>query len=154
MTAITNAVQCYNDISYLQRVYNPPLLDQKTNVKTVSTSTTIIEDISTPAADRRPSTISIAGTASPVSAVTPLSARTFGTWNIVVGIVRLFAAYHLHEKSWYQMSILTNVVGFVHFSLEAFVYKTAQPRGPWFAPVSVALIGLVWHAVQYNHYIK
>ncbi|KAJ9652415.1 ergosterol biosynthesis protein [Neophaeococcomyces mojaviensis] len=94
VTAITNAVQCYNDISYLQRVYNPPLLDQKTNVKTVSTSTTIIEDISTPAADRRPSTISIAGTASPVSAVTPLSARTFGTWNIVVGIKRLCTKLH------------------------------------------------------------
>lgn len=88
------------------------------------------------------------------SPATPLSSRTFGTWTAAVGIVRLFAAYHINEPAWYQLQALTNVVGLVHFSLEAFVYKTSRPSGPWLAPVCVALIGLGWSAAQYNFYVK
>ena len=88
------------------------------------------------------------------SLVTPLSSRTFGTWNIAVGIVRLFAAYHIHEKSWYQMQMITNIVGLVHFGLEAAVYKTARPSGPFFAPTVVAAIGLTWSIAQYGFYVR
>lgn len=52
------------------------------------------------------------------------------------------------------MSIYTNIIGLVHFGSEAFVYKTAQPQGPWLAPVSVAGVGLVWHILQMNNYVK
>lgn len=73
---------------------------------------------------------------------------------MAVGIVRLIAAYHLHERSWYTMSLLTNVIGLVHFGLEAFMYKTAKPSGPWLAPTLTALAGLTWHAAQFDHYVK
>ena len=71
-----------------------------------------------------------------------------------MGIVRLFAAYHAHEKSWYQMQMITNIIGLVHFGLEVFVYKTARPSGPFFAPVIVAAIGLSWSIAQYNFYVQ
>lgn len=94
-----------------------------------------------------------AGDGKSPSPVTPLSARTFGTWNIAVGIARIYAAFHLNEQAWYQLSIWTNVIGLFHFGTEAFVYKTCRPYGPWLAPVSVASIGLLWHLVQYDNYV-
>lgn len=88
------------------------------------------------------------------SPATPLSSRTFGTWTLAVGIVRIFAAYHINEASWYQMQMLTNVIGLFHFGLEAFVYKTSSPSGPWLAPVTVATIGEIWSIAQYNYYVR
>ena len=126
-TAIGNAIQCYFTMSYTQRLY-----------------------------PGQPSSSSTKDKPSPAltSAATPLSSRTFGTWTIAVGIVRLFAAYHINEPAWYQLQALTNVVGLVHFSLEAFVYKTTRPSGPWLAPVTVALIGLAWSVAQYGYYVR
>ncbi|KAJ9609394.1 ergosterol biosynthesis protein [Cladophialophora chaetospira] len=127
VTAIGNAIQCYFTMSYTQRLYPG------------TSSSLQFKDKPNPAA---------------TSPATPLSSRTFGTWTIAVGIVRLFAAYHINEPAWYQLQALTNVVGLIHFSLEAFAYKTCRPSGPWFAPVSVALIGLGWSIAQYGFYLK
>lgn len=154
VTAITNALQCYRDISYLQRVYSPPPQSQTHIVKTTSITRRFEEDDITPQEGRRGSVTSIASATPPESAVTELSARTFGTWNIAVGVARILAAYHLNERSWYLMSIYTNVIGLLHFGMEAFVYKTAKPQGPWLAPVSVAVIGLGWHLLQFDNYVK
>ncbi|EXJ80659.1 hypothetical protein A1O3_06943 [Capronia epimyces CBS 606.96] len=125
VTAIGNAIQCYTTLSYTQRLYPG------------QAST----------APGKPSNVQS-------SLATPLSSRTFGTWTLAVGIVRVFAAYHINEASWYQMQMLTNVVGLVHFGLEAFVYKTSPPSGPWLAPVSVASIGTLWSIAQYGYYVK
>jgi len=127
VTAIGNAIQCYNTMSYTRRVYpgQPSLAQTKGN--------------SSPEAS---------------SPATPLSSRTFGTWTAAVGIVRIFAAYHINEPAWYQLQALTNVVGLIHFSLEAFVYKTSPPSGPWLAPVGVALIGTIWSIAQYGFYVQ
>jgi len=73
---------------------------------------------------------------------------------MAVGIVRIFAAYHIDEPAWYQMQLITNLVGIFHFSMEAFVYKTARPSGAWFAPVVVALFGTGWSLAQYGYYVK
>jgi hypothetical protein len=88
------------------------------------------------------------------SPVTHLQARTFATWNIAVGLVRIFAAYHIHEPAWMHMQMLTCVIGLFHFGMEAFVYKTARPSGPWLAPVLVAAINLSWSIAQYGFYIR
>jgi len=125
ITAIGNAGQCYNTLSYTQRLY--PGQAQATKDKSSGASS---------------------------SPATPLSSRTFGTWTMAVGIVRIFAAYHINEASWFQMQMLTNVIGLVHFSLEAFIYKTSRPSGPWLAPVSVATIGLLWSIAQYSFYVR
>ncbi|KAJ4516547.1 ergosterol biosynthesis protein [Exophiala dermatitidis] len=125
VTAIGNALQCYTTLSYTQRLYSGSASGP--NVKNSNSQS---------------------------SPVTPLSSRTFGTWTLAVGIVRVFAAYHINEASWYHMQMLTNVIGLVHFGLEAFVYKTTRPSGPWFAPVSVALIGTIWSIAQYDYYVR
>ena len=121
VTAIGNAIQCYNTMSYTQRLYPGPVAS------------------SNPAA---------------TSPATLLSSRTFGTWTIAVGLVRVFAAYHIQEASWYQMQMLTNTVGLGHFFLEAFYFKTSPPSGPWLAPVGVSVFGLIWSFAQYGFYVK
>lgn len=123
-----------------------------TSSKTTTTETTFAEAL-TPSTEQRPSIVSIA-VSSDGSPVTPLSSRTFGTWNLAVGIVRLFAAYHIHEEAWFQMQMITNIIGLVHFGLEAFVYKTARLSGPFFAPTVVATIGLGWSIAQYGYYVR
>jgi hypothetical protein len=72
---------------------------------------------------------------------------------MAVGIARVFAAYHINEPAWYQMQMITNIIGLAHFGLEAFVYKTARVSGPFFAPVIVATIGLAWSIAQYDFYV-
>jgi hypothetical protein len=122
--------------------------------KTTSQTTTIEEDFfSTPQPDRRPSVASIA-VHEDRSPVTDLSSRTFATWNMAVGLLRIHAAYHVHERDWYHMQMLTNVVGLVHFGAEAFYWRTARPSGPWLAPTVVAMIGMSWSLLQYGHYVK
>jgi hypothetical protein len=59
----------------------------------------------------------------------------------------------MNEPAWYQLQALTYVVGLVHFGLEAFVYKTSPPSGPWLAPIAVASIGLAWSFAQYGFYV-
>ncbi|RMZ79279.1 hypothetical protein DV737_g3503, partial [Chaetothyriales sp. CBS 132003] len=155
VTAITNAISCYHTIDYVQKLYAGPASSVPLAgavLTTRTTTTTIIEGKLDFEADRRPSLMSLA--AGGPDNVTPLSARTFATWNLAVGIVRLFAAYHIHEPAWYQMQVITNLIGIFHFGTEAFVFKTATPSGPWLAPVTVASIGLVWSLAQYNYYVR
>lgn len=154
ITAITNAIQSYLSIAYTRRVY-PGLPASSTSIATKTTKiTTTIEESTASPAGQRPSVTTSAYAESHPSPVTPLASRLWGTWCMAVGIVRIHAAYNFHEKSWYQMSMWTNVIGLIHYLLEAFVYKTSRPQGPWLAPTTVALIGLVWHIVQYSDYIK
>ncbi len=88
------------------------------------------------------------------SPVTPLSARTFGTWTFITSIVRLYAAYHIDEPAWYQIAFWTYLVAWGHFMSEMAVYKTARWRGPWLAPAIVATSSLVWMTMQYSYYVK
>lgn len=120
--------------------------------KTITTKTTYEED-SEPVAVRRPSVVTVTSADPHPSPATPLSSRTFGTWTFAVGILRVYAAYHLHEKDWYHLAMWANVIGLTHFGLEAFAFKTTQPRGPWFAPVGTATVGLAWMIAQYGYYV-
>lgn len=88
------------------------------------------------------------------SSVTPLSARTFGTWTFMASIVRLYAAYHIDEPAWYQVAFWTFLVAFGHFMSEMAVYKTARWRGPWLAPATVATSSIIWMAMQHSYYVK
>jgi Erg28 like protein len=154
VTAVTNAISCYSTDAYVRRLYAGHLPTSPSESSRTTTTETTFEQSLYPSRDeRRPSVISIA-TAGDESPVTPLSSRIFGTWNIAVGIVRLFAAYHIHEPAWYQMQMITNIIGLGHFGLEAFVYKTARLSGPFFAPTIVASIGLGWSIAQYNFYVR
>lgn len=149
-----NAVQAYTTLSYTRRLYaGPPPTSTSSSTKTTKTITTVSETTSAPAGSR-PTVRDSATAESHISPVTPLSARTFGTWTFLVGVVRVYAAYHIDEEPWYQLAIWTYLVALAHFMSEAFVYETARPQGPWLAPTSVAVVSLVWLITQYGSYVK
>ena len=154
MTAVTNAVQAYVSITYTRRVYpGKPATPTSVATKTTNITTTVIQETSPPAG-RRPSVTTSAYSEAHPSPVTPLASRMWGTWCMAVGIARLYAAYNLHDKAWYQLALWINIVGLTHYLLEAFVFETSGPSGPWLAPVSVASIGIIWQVVQYSYYVR
>lgn len=88
------------------------------------------------------------------SPVTPLSARTFGTWTFITSLVRLYAAYHIDESAWYQIAFWTYIVAFGHFMSEMAVFGSARIRSPWLAPAIVSTSSIIWMALQYGYYVK
>jgi Erg28 like protein len=160
ITAVGNAFQSYRTVYYARRIYSGPVPSSgsvsinTTGIVATTEIVTTIEESASPTEERRPSVTTRATAASSISPATPLSARTFGTWNAAVGVARLYAAYNIHNEAWYQMSTWTNIIGLIHFGLEIFVYETCKPTGPVLAPLITASIGLIWHLMQYNHYVK
>ncbi|KAI0300887.1 Erg28-like protein [Russula brevipes] len=86
--------------------------------------------------------------------VTPLHARTFGVWTLTASVVRLYAAYNIHNKAIYDMALLTYLFAFAHFSSEILIFRTAKITIPILTPVIVATTSLVWMISQYDFYIK
>ncbi|KAF8501610.1 Erg28-like protein [Russula emetica] len=86
--------------------------------------------------------------------VTPLQARTFGIWTLTASIVRLYAAYNIHNKAFYDMALLTYLFAFAHFSSEILIFRTAKISIPVLSPVIVATTSLVWMILQYDFYVK
>ena len=57
--------------------------------------------------------------------MTPLSARTFGTWTLLSAVVRLYAALDIHNPTLYKLALVSYYLAFGHFVSEVAVYKTA-----------------------------
>jgi hypothetical protein len=128
--AIGNTIQAYLTLSYTSRVYseNP---DKKAPKPTNPV---------TPLAPR--------------STVTPLSARTFGTWTAVQTMVRFYAAYNIDNPAIYQMALGTYVIAFAHFGSEWFYFKTVKWGAPLAGPVIVSTVSMVWMIMQWGYYVK
>ncbi|EKG10076.1 Erg28 [Macrophomina phaseolina MS6] len=88
------------------------------------------------------------------SETTPLHSRTFGTWTLLQGIVRLYAAYHPDNAQVYQLAMLTNLVAMWHFGSEWFVFGTTSWGKGLAGPVFVSIGTTVWMALQYGFYVK
>ncbi|KAG8531687.1 uncharacterized protein KY384_003319 [Bacidia gigantensis] len=86
--------------------------------------------------------------------VTPLQSRLFGTWTFVAKLVRLYAAYNIHDPALYQLAVLTYVVAFLHFSSEWLVFGTAKWGRGLAGPILVSVTSLMWMGTQYQFYIK
>ena len=87
------------------------------------------------------------------SPVTPLSARTFGTWTAISSIVRLYAAYHVGDPTIYEICMWTFGIAFMHFMSEWLVFGTARWSRGLAGPVFVATGTLTWMVVQRNAYV-
>jgi hypothetical protein len=85
--------------------------------------------------------------------LTPLSSRTFGTWNLLSTIVRLYAAYHINEQTVYTLALWTYIVALAHFSLEWLVFGTAGGKGMLAAEVTpvAAIVAMLW---QWDQYVR
>eukprot|EP01137_Pigoraptor_chileana_P010470 Opistho-2@60172 len=78
------------------------------------------------------------------SQVTALSARTFGTWTGLASIVRIYAALDLHNKSLYDVTLLSFVLANAHFLGEVYVYKTAALELGVVLPLIISGTTMLW----------
>jgi len=90
----------------------------------------------------------------PATVITPLSARTFGTWTLLSSIVRLYAALNIHDPLMYRLALLTYVVAWGHFVSEWLVFKTARCGLGLAAPLCVATASLVWMLGCWDWYVR
>ncbi|KAI0767942.1 Erg28-like protein [Irpex lacteus] len=86
--------------------------------------------------------------------VAPVHARTFAVWTLMSAVVRFYAAYDIHNKTLYDISLLSFLIVFGHYTSEILVFRTAAPTGPVLSPVIVGTTSLVWMIAQYDYYIK
>jgi hypothetical protein len=88
------------------------------------------------------------------SPVTPLSARTFGTWTLLSSVVRLYAAYHITNPQIYELAFWSYGIAWVHFFSEWLVFGSTR-MGPGLAgPAIVATSSLIWMYTQWGYYVK
>jgi len=92
-----------------------------------------------------------AGTAP--SRVTPLSARTFGTWTALSSIIRLYGAYHIDNPAVYEITLWTFGIAFGHFALEWLVYGTAKLGKGLAGPLVVSTVTASWMMMQWSAYV-
>lgn len=88
------------------------------------------------------------------SPVTPLSARTFGTWTAITAVVRLYAAYHIQVPVMYELALWTFGVAWAHFMSEWLVFKTTKMASGLAGPVIVSTTSLIWMWLQWDYYVK
>jgi hypothetical protein len=86
--------------------------------------------------------------------VTPLAARTFGTWTLLSSVVRAYAAYHIADARLYELALATYAVACAHFVAEWRVFGTAAWGAGLAAPVFVATGTLAWMLLQWGYYVK
>lgn len=87
------------------------------------------------------------------SPVTPLQARTFGVWTALSCVIRLYAAYHVHERAVYQLAMWTFGLAFAHFGSEWLWFGTARFGKGLAGPLVVSTVSGLWMWTQYGFYI-
>ncbi|KIM84905.1 hypothetical protein PILCRDRAFT_96625 [Piloderma croceum F 1598] len=90
----------------------------------------------------------------PPASVTALQARTFGVWTLTSAVVRAYAAYHIHDKTIYDMTLFTFLIAFGHFTSELLIFRTATINPAVLSPCIVATTSLVWMFQQYDYYVQ
>lgn len=132
VVSVANSIQAYSTLHFTQRVYCGPA----TPAKPSGTGATAYP------------------TSTSNSPVTPLSARTFGTWTFITSIVRLYAAYNIDNPVIYQLALWTYGVAFAHFVSEWVIFKTTSWGAPLAGPVIVSTSSLIWMFSQWGYYVK
>jgi len=85
--------------------------------------------------------------------VSPLSARTFGTWTLLSAVIRFVGAYHLSSQPVYYITLSSFVLAGFHFVSEWLVYKTAKLGAGLYGPLIVATVTTVWMTLQKDYYV-
>lgn len=86
---------------------------------------------------------------------TALTARLFGTWNVLSALVRFAAAYEPNNKSVYALCAATFALALMHFGTEAVNWGNIDVRKVGSAsPFVVASVSLTWMVAQWGHYAK
>lgn len=86
------------------------------------------------------------------SQLTQLSARTFAAWTFLTALVRLYAAYRIHDGGWYGLALWSFVVAGAHLGSEV-VYGTVKVRSGAFPSLCIAGGSAVWMVWQWGRYV-
>ncbi|KAK7690795.1 hypothetical protein QCA50_005895 [Cerrena zonata] len=86
--------------------------------------------------------------------VTALQARTFAVWTLLSAVVRFYAAYHIHDKSIYDITFISYLIAFGHITSELLIFGTGGTKFPSLSPLIVSSTSLVWMFTQYDFYVK
>lgn len=100
-----------------------------------------------------------------VTTVTGLSSRTFAVWSLLSGIVRIYAAYDVHNPMYvstpcivfrahrrlYNLTLWTFGLAWIHFASEWTVYRTAGIGPGLLSPVIVSSTYLPCLVHQLTH---
>jgi len=84
--------------------------------------------------------------------VTALSSRTFGTWTVLSAVLRVYAAYHIHDPVVYDLAIWSYAVAGVHFVSEWLVFGSAGLGAGLAGPLVVSSMSLAWMITQRGEY--
>lgn len=90
----------------------------------------------------------------PRASVTPLSARTFGTWTFISAVVRIYAAYNINQSAWYDMAMWVFGAAWVHFISEWLVFRTAVWGKGLAGPAIISSVSLAWMWAQRDFYLQ
>ncbi|GME72303.1 unnamed protein product [Ambrosiozyma monospora] len=84
--------------------------------------------------------------------VTPLSARTFGTWTLISALIRLYTSYCINERNVYNICILSYCIALWHFGSEWLYYKTVKFDKGLAGPLIVSTLSITWMLTQRDFY--
>lgn len=85
--------------------------------------------------------------------VTPLSNRTFGTWTLMVSVVRFYAAYNLQNPTVWSIALSTYLVAGFHYIAEWLVFRTTALGKGLAGPLVVAFATTAWMHIQRENYV-
>ncbi|KAJ2906373.1 hypothetical protein MKZ38_002089 [Zalerion maritima] len=164
--SIGNSIQNYATLHYTRRLYNGLFVPNKSLLERPKSEKFNPEDsvnklIPVPSANRvdgqdkrsDPPAAAADGPGPPQDQATPLACRLFGTYTLVISVVRLYVAYNISSAPMYQLGIMTYVVAWVHFVSELAVFRTQTLGKPQLFPLVFATGGIAWMAAQYGYYV-
>lgn len=80
-----------------------------------------------------------------------LTAHVYGIKNFYTAMIRLYAAYNIHDPQLYNLAILTWVGVLFLFSTELFIWQTVRAKEGWI-PIATSVVGLYWMMTQKEWY--
>ncbi|KAK6429989.1 ergosterol biosynthesis protein [Oleoguttula sp. CCFEE 5521] len=132
--SLANSIQAYTTLARTREVYAGPAP-------------------STYKAPSNPLTLMFTAIPNPNSPVTPLSARTFGTWTALAAVIRFYCAYSLNDPRFYQLALWTYGVAWMHFVSEWWVFGSVRWGRGGASSITVATVTLGWMFSVWGSYV-
>ncbi|CAK7268043.1 ergosterol biosynthesis protein [Sporothrix epigloea] len=154
IVSVCNSLQNLTTLHYTRRIYNNLF---------VPNPALLLEDAGSSKSKRNPADsvrkLVLASTSGSDASkaqdqVTPLAARLFGSWTMLAGFIRMYAAHDVNNRALYELALITHVVAAAHFISELMLFQTLRLTGPQLFPLLVGTGGSIWMALQYTHYVQ
>ena len=85
--------------------------------------------------------------------ITPLSSRTFGTWTLVSGFIRVVAAYRIDVPELYALTLANFVISLGHFMVEWLWFGTTDFRAVWLS-CAFEITTISWMLSVWSFYVR